>query len=280
VEPTEAWLVECGHVTDHPGNLLIEGATGLRDVPYCFAAVRIGTVVTLVDVGFSSAFHQQRLDAKYGNAHWCAPVDALARLGVHDVDTVVLTHKHFDHAGALPDFPAAQALLRREEYEQHIAAVANPDEFPPAMFKATDTDLLDVLAAREAAGLLTLVDSVVRLPGIDVYPALDTHTPGSQYAVVTTTGGPLVFPGDNVSTYENIEGDRTPISSLTGPVARWHTLADELVAAAGGDTRRVVPFHDDEVWRRFPSVTFTDGLHAAALTNETPLPSAPKGILK
>lgn len=274
MEDTAVWLVECGHVRDHPANLLVAGRTDLRDVPYCFAAVRAGTSVTLVDAGFSSAFHRRRLGAKYRDAVWCAPVDALARIGVAatDVDVIVLTHKHFDHAGALPDFPAARVALRREEYEQHSAAVARPDRFPPAMFRATDTDLLDVLAARAADGLLTLVDEDPRLPGIRLYPALDTHTPGSQYAVVTTADGPLVLPGDNVSAYENIEGGRVPIGSLTGSVARWHTLADELVAAAGGNTRRVVPYHDDEVWRRFPSVTFADGLHAAALTPTTPLP--------
>jgi glyoxylase-like metal-dependent hydrolase (beta-lactamase superfamily II) len=273
VERTAAWLVECGHVSGHPAGLLVAGRTELRDVPYCFGAVRVGTSVTLIDVGFSSPFHQRRLGTKYSNPAWCAPVVALARIGiaVTDVDTVVLTHKHFDHAGALPDFPAARVILQRAEYEQHRAAVAEPDRFGQAMFRATDADLLDVLDARAAAGLLTLVDGDVSLPGMALHPALDTHTPGSQYAVAATDEGPLVFAGDNVSTYENIEHPREPISSLTGPVDRWHVLADELVGAAGGATERIVPFHDDEVWRRFPSVRFADGLHAAALTSTTPL---------
>jgi N-acyl homoserine lactone hydrolase len=90
--------------------------------------------------------------------------------------------------------------------------------------------------------------------------------------------GPLVFAGDNVSAYENVEGSAgsegpIPVGSLNGPVANWLALAEDLVAAVAGDTSRIIPFHDDEAWRRYPTIAFPDGLRVAALTPATPLPT-------
>ena len=51
-------------------------------------------------------------------------VRQIARLGYspQDVQHIVLTHLHFDHAGGLPDFPQAQVHVHRREFD----AMQNP----------------------------------------------------------------------------------------------------------------------------------------------------------
>jgi glyoxylase-like metal-dependent hydrolase (beta-lactamase superfamily II) len=65
-----------------------------------------------------------------------AAVCQLARLGYSpgDVRHIVLTHLHFDHAGGLPDFPAAQVHVHRREYE----AMRKPRQVMAVAYDALD----------------------------------------------------------------------------------------------------------------------------------------------
>jgi glyoxylase-like metal-dependent hydrolase (beta-lactamase superfamily II) len=273
--PQGAWLVEYGHVARHPAAGFLSGAVGVGGTPFCFAVIASPDTVMLVDAGFSAPFHQRRLSDKHGGGQWITPVRAVARLGIpaDAVETIALTHKHFDHAGAVADFPRAEVVLQRAEIDRHRHAVTDQERFASEL-RATDPDLLETLARCH----LRVVEGPGTTGLVRLYPAADTHTPGSQYAVLDTAEGPLVFAGDNVSVYQNVEGDGqrpppVPIGSLTGPVCNWLALALELTAAVGGDTRRIIPFHDDAVWLRYPTVTFPDTLRVAALTQATPLPA-------
>jgi hypothetical protein len=125
------------------------------------------------------------------------------------------------------------------------------------------------LALREA----TLVDGTAEVaPGLELRPAHDTHTAGSQLVAVTNAAdGTWVFAGDNVYSYENLEGIGgdgvlAPIAMTTGSAAAWLDFADGLLAGVGGDSRRILPFHEAAVWDRFPSATFGDGLHVAEVS--------------
>ncbi|MFI5913293.1 N-acyl homoserine lactonase family protein [Dactylosporangium sp. NPDC051541] len=266
------WIVEYGYVEKFPASNLFAAQPneGYRRMPYCFGLLRTAGRCVLVDTGFADPAVHRRLTAKYGDTRWCHPVEALARVGVRpdDVDTVLLTHNHFDHAGCVEAFPAAHVWIQRREIERYLAAADRPGRFE-FLTRSCQADLPQHLATRPA----TLADGAVTVaPGIELRPAYDTHTAGSQLVAVTNEAdGDWVFAGDNVYSYENLEGIRgdgvlAPIAMSTGSATAWLDLADAMLASVGGDTRRVLPFHEAAVWDRFPTVTYADGLHVAEVS--------------
>ena len=101
-------VLEYGFVDQFPASNLFaaQPTEGHRRMPYCFALVRSAERCILVDTGFADDATYQRLTAKYGRTQWAAPTEVLRRAGVgaDDVDTVILTHNHFDHAGCAGEF--------------------------------------------------------------------------------------------------------------------------------------------------------------------------------
>jgi glyoxylase-like metal-dependent hydrolase (beta-lactamase superfamily II) len=261
------WIVEYGYVDRFPASNLFAAQPneGHRRMPYCFGLLRSEGRCVLVDTGFFDPAVHARLTAKYGETAWCDPVVALARIGVAaaDVDTILLTHNHFDHAGRVGAFPEAEVWIQRREIDGYLATAARPGRFE-FLTRSCQADLPQHLAGRKAR----LVDGFAEVaPGLELRPAHDTHTAGSQLVAA----GPWVFAGDNVYSYENLEGLRgdgvfAPIAMTTGSAAAWLDLADGMLASVGGDTRRILPFHEAAVWDRFPSATFDDGLHVAEVS--------------
>lgn len=266
------WILEYGYVDRFPASNLFAAQPheGHRRMPYCFGLLRSAGRHVLIDTGFADRAVYDRLTAKYGETRWLAPVDVLARVGVHpsQVDTILLTHNHFDHAGCVADFPSAHVWIQRREIDGYLAAAARPARFE-FLTRSCQADLPQQLAARRST--LAEGDATVA-PGLELRAAHDTHTTGSQLVAVTNEAdGTWVFAGDNVYSYENLEGLRgdgvlAPIAMTTGSATRWLTFADEMLASVGGDTRRILPFHEAAVWDRFPSATFDDGLHLAEVS--------------
>lgn len=271
------WVVEYGFVDQFPvSNLLAaQPNEGRRRMPYCFGLLRSadGRAV-LVDTGFYDPGAKARLTAKYGLNYWISPVAALERVGVAagEVDTVLLTHNHFDHAGCVAEFPNARVWIQRREMDAYREALALPPRFA-FLLRSCAADLPGVLAQRAADGQLSYADGRAQvLPGIEVRPAFDTHTAGSQFVLVDNgADGPWLFAGDNVYSYQNIEGLAgdgvlEPIGTATGSAATWLRCIDQALDLVGSDTRRVLPFHEQELFARFASRQFGDGLHVAQVS--------------
>jgi N-acyl homoserine lactone hydrolase len=270
------WVLEYGFVDRFPASNLFAAQPneGHRRMPYCFALVRSEDRCILVDTGFADDATYQRLTAKYGYTQWAAPTEVLRRAGVSsdEVDTVILTHNHFDHAGCAGEFRNAHIYIQRREITEYRTALAMPHRFE-FLTRSAEPALPELLDERGRAGLATLADGELEVaPGIALWPAFGTHTAGSQVVSVTTGGnGRWLLAGDNVYAYENLEGLGgdgvfAPIAMTTGSAADWLRLADSMLSAVGGDTRRILPFHEARLWERLPSREFPDGLHIAEVS--------------
>ena len=156
----------------------------------------------------------RRWPLSYGVAHWHGPREALALCGLRpeDVDTVFITHAHFDHFGNVEAFPKAHFYIAEQEIEKSIWALALPERLK---FLATAIDPGDLAkgAAARAPGPADAgeEDMADVLPGIDLHIAPDTHSFASMWVELRNdrqqpSDDVWVLAGDLVYAYENLGG--------------------------------------------------------------------------
>jgi N-acyl homoserine lactone hydrolase len=187
------------------------------------------------------------------------PANALHAAGINpaDVEFVLLTHLHWDHAGNCNLFPDARVLVQQQELRYAIA--------PGRFFRRS---FLSTLGGWERPPYLVprldVVDGQAAIaPGVSVVP-MPGHTPGSQAVIVNTSLGRFAIAGDAICTYENIEADLPP---------GFHTDVDasiESMDRVRQFAEHVLPSHDYAVLSDGP-VTEIGAVHAARLIPPIPV---------
>lgn len=245
------------------GELMVpQGATVIRDPIHCWL-IRGGGVNLLVDSGMieADALRQRlKVDGR-GGGH--APiVEALAREGLlpSDIDYVILSHLHFDHAQNLDLFPDACVVVQRDELFHAIDPTPTQRIY---YFRETIADLL----ARKRPAKLRLVDGDVDF--LDGITLLKTpgHTPAMQVPIIATTKGRVAlvtdlgdhyrywFPDDPRATDKPMRfmaGALLP-SSIRSESERDFTASMRRVLA---NADIVVPAHDFRIPRQMPDEWF------------------------
>jgi N-acyl homoserine lactone hydrolase len=109
------------------------------------------------------------------------------------------------------------------------------------------------------------------LPGVDLRAAHDTHTWGSQFVTIRNDGRPesedvWVMAGGLVYSFDNIVGpdptspQYTPIGLAQCSQVNLILATDAIMKLVGGETRRVIPVHEDALAQVYPHRVTRHGL--------------------
>ncbi|MEM6618940.1 MAG: N-acyl homoserine lactonase family protein [Pseudomonadota bacterium] len=197
----------------------------------------------VVDTGYDAAEGARR-----GRPILRDPAQAVAAAGVsaERVADVIITHLHYDHAGGLDRFPAAQFHLQSAEMDFATGpCMCNPDAQAP--FTAAH---VCQMVERVYSGRVAFYDGEGQVaPGVTVH-RVGGHSLGLQVVRVETAGGPVCLASDAAHYYENFQ------SGLLFPIVADRAAMREgfrtIRTLAGGADDRVIPGHDPLVRDRFP----------------------------
>lgn len=162
-------------------------------------------------------------------------LDALG-LTVDDIDLVVLSHLHYDHAGGAHLFPKSELVVQKDEY----AFAHYPSSFFAPFYYRKNYDL--------PGYRWRLLDGDAELvPGVTALRT-DGHTPGHQslYVDLPETG-PVILAGDCVYWQEHLDDEKVP-GVVWNPTLALHSIK-RLKTLARLVRGRIFPSHDPAFWR-------------------------------
>jgi N-acyl homoserine lactone hydrolase len=278
------WVLEYSYVTKYHKSGVLYGAhnQGYVKLPYCYAVIKGNGHVAMVDVGYNDKAYGKHLADKFGVENWHSPKEVLAEIGLtpEEVDTVFITHAHFDHFGNVEDFPNAKFYIQEKEIARCIWAMSLPDRLRWVMVAVDPGDIVRgvQLAAQKR---LSCVDGDVAdvLPNIDLHAAYDSHTFGSMWVSVRNDGKPessdaWVLAGDLVYVFENINGPGAavdldtmyvPVGLAVGSQANLVMATEAMMKTTGYDSHRVIPIHEERLKDTFPSRITKNGLRVSEI---------------
>jgi N-acyl homoserine lactone hydrolase len=208
-------------------------------IPISCYLVRTSEAVILFDTGVSPRA-VPGLMRNDSHAHFTDEDLLVHRLDALDlepsqVDVVVLSHLHYDHAGGAALFPSSELIVQKDEY----AYAHYPASFFESFYYRKNFDL--------PGARWRLLDGDTELvPGVSVLRS-DGHTPGHQSLLVELPEtGAVILAGDACYWQESIDKERPP-GVVWNPTLALHSIKKlkTIARLVGG---RIFPSHDPVFW--------------------------------
>lgn len=201
-----------------------------------------GSKRILVDTGYDAAEGARR-----GRPILRDPAQALMALSVapETVETVIITHLHYDHAGGLARYPGAIFHLQAAE----ISFATGPCMCDPDIRMPFTADHVCDIVRHIYSGRVVFHDGDAEVaPGVTVH-RIGGHSRGLQAVRVMTEAGPVCLASDAAHYYENFQAKKLfPIVADPCVMLRGFNRIVELA----GHANRVIPGHDPLVRDGYP----------------------------
>ena len=200
---------------------------------------------------FDSGYHRDTFEKYFPSTNYIRPDEAVKLAGVQpdQITDIVISHAHWDHLAGIDLFPKATIWIQKEEYRYYTAEAWQPGGHHGGIDPADIQELVKL----NTEGRVRFVDgdNVEIFPGIRAYTG-GHHTYASQYLRVDGNP-PFVLASDNCYLYRNLAEHK---ASATFTKDFWPANIENqtrMIQLAGSSPDRVIPGHDAEQFRKYPT---------------------------
>lgn len=212
---------------------------------FFFWVLRRGNEVIVVDTGMDSAEGKRR-----DRPILHEPVDMLKSIGIDpaDVQTLIITHLHFDHAGCIDAFPNATIHIQADELAFVTGAMMNND----ALRMPYSLDHVTSIVARLYEGDVVVHDGECPIAQGVTGHLIGGHSAGLMALCVQTERGKLVLASDVAHYYESVT--KGLVFLIVVEAQKMVHGFSWLWQQAEGDVSRILPAHDPLIRSVYPEI--------------------------
>ncbi len=239
----EIYAIKYGERMGTRGGVFVYGDPHDAPMPmdYFVWAIRNNQRTIVVDVGYGREEGERR-----GRTFLRCPTEGLKLIGIDakEVEDVIITHMHYDHAGNLEKFPKARFHIQDEELA-YVTGRAMTHQVLRRSFSINDVSRMVRLVYGDRVVFHRGDDEIVS--GVSVHH-IAGHTRGLQSVRVNTARGFVLVASDAAHYYENLEKE-TPFATLENMYLMLEGY--RRVRALADSDSHLVPGHDPKVLERY-----------------------------